>query len=203
MSCGVVSHSAAVARGILPTATLVHPCTSSLRPKVALKDIVSAHHWDHKTTRTIFVKHTYKATLALLLLITIIPAFADKARTENVQDCDRKVLEKTERNLSHLKSNDVERFLMTFDSNCTHHDNFHDWGNILLFQVLQRKPKFFIQHLETIPNGKRRAILTELESPLHSGIDVKAIIRKVEKVKEHDRARDDVLYSLRQAEQKF
>ena len=97
----------------------------------------------------------------------------------------------------------VEKFLMTFASNCSHHDDFHDLGNQLLFRILQRKPAVFIQHLATIPNGKRRAILIELESPLHSDVGIQLLIAKVEKLKGHDRIRDDVLYALKQAELKI
>jgi len=151
---------------------------------------------DRVSTRTII------ACLATVLLCNTAP-LAAKTRTAGVQDCDRRVLVKTERNLTKLKSKDVENFLMTFASTCSHHDDFQALGNKLLFRVLQRKPKLFIQHLAVIPNGKRRAILVELESPVERGFDIPVIMRKVKKVKGHDRIKDDVLDSLKQAELKF
>jgi hypothetical protein len=130
-----------------------------------------------------------------------MPFLAQAAkRAQPVTVCDRKVLVKTEHHLKQLKAADVERLFMTFDGNCTHHDDFHAWGNEMLFRVLQLKPKLFIQHLETIPNGKRRAILDELEHPLHNGFDISGIIHKVKHIKGHDRTKEALLDALKVAQ---
>lgn len=151
---------------------------------------------DRVSTRTVI-------TCLVMAWLSHAAPVAAKSRAEIIQECDRKVLLKTQHNLDKLKSKDIKNFLLTFASTCYHHDDFHDLGNHLLFRVLQRKPALFIQHLATIPNGKRRAILVELESPLHNDVDVNALIHKVEKIKGHDRLKDDVLYSLKQAELKL
>ena len=139
------------------------------------------------------------AGFLVLGIISISPAHGAKRHVQVIQDCDTQVLSKTERNLKSLKAKDIERLFLTFDDDCTHYDDFHKWGNELLFRTLQHKPKLFIKELDIIPNGKRRAILIELESPLHNGFDLPTIIRKVSKIKGHDRTRDDVLRALRDA----
>ena len=141
-------------------------------------------------------------SLSAVLLFTAVLVEA-KSRAVVIKDCDKKLLVKTERNLTRLKSKDIENFLMTFASTCSHHKEFQALGNKLLFLVLQRKPKTFLQHLAKLPSGKRRAILTELESPLERGFDIPSIIRKVSKVKGYDTVKDHVLDSLKQAELKF
>lgn len=163
---------------------------------------INLHGRSAKSNFTQALRRTLLTCLTLAVLNHATPVAA-KSRAAITQDCDRKVLLKTERNLDKLKSKDIENFLMTFASNCSHHDDFHDLGNQLLFRVLQRKPAVFIQHLATIPNGKRRAILIELESPLHSDVGIQLLIAKVEKLKGHDRIRDDVVYALKQAELKI
>ncbi len=134
----------------------------------------------------------------IVLAITLPPAIAAQ-RAHPTTVCDRKVLVKTEHQLKHLKAADVQRLFMTFDSNCTHHDDFHDWGNELLFRVLQLKPKLFVQHLETIPSGTRRAILDEIEHPLHNGFDISGMIHKVTRIKGHDHSKEAVLAALQVA----
>ena len=138
--------------------------------------------------------------LSTSLAVTISTSAMSAKRAQPVTVCDRKVLVQTEHHLKQLKTKDVERLFMTYDGNCSHHDDFHDWGNEMLFRVLQRKPKLFIQHLETIPNGKRRVILEELERPLHNGFDIPGIIHKVEHIKGHDRTKEAVFDALRQAQ---
>lgn len=143
-----------------------------------------------------------RAQLVVILLfgfIVITPGHAAKRHAQVIQDCDTKVLAKTEHSLKNLKAKDIERLFLTFDDDCTHHDDFHKWGNELLFRTLQHKPKIFIKELEVIPNGKRRAILDELGSPIHNGFDIPSITHKVSKIKGHDRTRDDVLRALRDA----
>lgn len=130
-----------------------------------------------------------------------IPLLAQAAkRAQPVTVCDRKVLVKTEHHLKQLKAADVKRLFMTFDGNCTHHDDFHAWGNATLFRVLQLKPKLFVQNLETLPNDKRRAILDELAHPIHNGFDVSGLIHKVRRIKGHDPTKEAVLDALKQGQ---
>ncbi|MBI3561484.1 MAG: hypothetical protein HY080_07195 [Gammaproteobacteria bacterium] len=149
---------------------------------------------------------TQSRTMLLLLttslLILPLTTLATK-RTEIITECDRKILVKTQHNLTHLKAKDVQRLFLAFDDNCKHHDDFHAWGNELLFEVLQRKPKLFLKQLELIPNGKHRVILDELEAPQNHRFDLESILRKVARVKGHDRAKEAVLSALQQASHNY
>lgn len=138
--------------------------------------------------------------LPLIVFIINTPIVSAAKRAQPITICDRKVLVKTEHQLKHLKAADVKRLLMTFDSNCTHHDDFHDWGNEMLFRVLQLKPRLFVQQLETLPSGTRRAILDEIEHPLHNGFDITGMIHKVTRIKGHERSKEAVLAALRVAQ---
>ena len=114
--------------------------------------------------------------------------------------CDPDVLLQTSKNFSSLYESHIRTFLSTFRNKCDA-DEYNEWRNELLFDILERYPENMIKALDTrgLPV---KVILEQLKSPLSDGVDFEKLISKVEDTKTDSRVKQQVLESLNAASKK-
>lgn len=96
----------------------------------------------------------------------------------------------------------VDEFLTLIDSRCLAGAESHEWANELLFSVLLARPQEFIAAFSRTPSAAQGKIIRELESPVHDGIDLRAVFGATSSVRGDRRARQRILDALKAAAQK-
>lgn len=113
--------------------------------------------------------------------------------------CDNSVLLKTSKNFNSLYDRDIRNLLFTFTSTCDR-DQFKEWRNEILFDIVSRYPNQFIRVMHsggrTLPVDN---ILHELTAPVSDDVDVDALIRGIQAAKSNKPVKSRILTSLQQA----
>lgn len=99
------------------------------------------------------------------------------------QPCDINSLADFEKKIDTCSKRDAVAFFCLFDRDCANSVEFSEFSNELLFVFLQKKPQLFVEALNDLSSqDKLYVILEELESPIHDGFDIDAIVNSLEKV---------------------
>jgi hypothetical protein len=138
----------------------------------------------------------------LILSVTFITITSLTTIAQTIKKCDGTVLTGMSEKAGSLTEREIRDFLLTFGKECRNNVEFGEWSNELLFLVLDKQT---LLALRTIEKAERQLelseILSELSSPIHDGIDVRSLIKKVEQVKIDERLKKQILDNLRTADE--
>ncbi len=132
----------------------------------------------------------------LLILFVSFHSLSMKSATE-CETCDIETIKVTQENITNLNFKIVKEFLCTFDETCKEDLEFARWSNETLFDVVHNAPELFLKVLQFGGLNNQDLILNELESPVHSGINVPVIRNKVKKLDDKYMFKYDVLSALK------
>lgn len=127
----------------------------------------------------------------------IVCSFAWLGGYAQPDPCDSELLLQTSKGFTSLYESHIRSFLATFKDKCDS-EEYKEWRNELLFDILERYPDNVIQLLGT-RSLPVKVILEELKSPVSDGIDFEKLITKVEDSKVDSQAKQQVLESLKAA----
>ena len=107
----------------------------------------------------------------------------ERVDSVDCQPCDINSLADFEKKIDTCSKRDAVAFFCLFDRDCANSVEFSEFSNELLFVFLQKKPQLFVEALNDLSSqDKLYVILEELESPIHDGFDIDAIINSLEQV---------------------
>jgi hypothetical protein len=118
--------------------------------------------------------HTY--ILALILLLSIQGAFCQGKCIK----CDLDKLEFISLRVDSINKSLINEFLCTFDEQCKDDAEFGEFSNELLFRIIEKAPKLFIDVLSSQSKEKIDLILNELSDPAVE-MDYPKIIDRIKK----------------------
>lgn len=145
------------------------------------------------------LKRCLFSACALLLFASTVLA-AGNARDHAM--CQR-IFAATEKAGAAITSKQVEDFLAVFDTRCLAGAESHEWANELLFAVLLARPKDVMITFAAKTPAARVAILRELESPVHDGIDLRAVWRATSRAPGDQKVKRKLLEALKSAASKI
>ena len=132
----------------------------------------------------------------LLILFVSFYSLSAKSAAE-CEKCDIETIKVTQENITNLNFPMVKEFLCTFDETCKEDLEFARWSNETLFDVVHNAPELFLKVLQFGGLKNQDFILSELESPVHSGINVPVIRNKVKQMDDKYMFKYDVLSALK------
>ena len=142
-------------------------------------------------------RNSMAAVLLALLPWTVLAA----GRADDGAACQR-MFAAIEKAGAAITQKQVDELLALIDSRCLAGAESHEWANELLFSVLLARPQEFIAAFSRTPSVAQGKIIRELESPVHDGIDLRAVFRSASSARGDRRARQRILDALEAAAQK-
>lgn len=135
-------------------------------------------------------------------LLALLPWIALAAgRADDGAACQR-TFAAIERAGAAVTRKQADEFLALIDSRCLAGAESHEWANELLFSVLLARPQEFIAAFSRTQSAAQGKIIRELESPVHDGIDLRAVFGAASSARGDRRARQRILDALKAAAQK-
>ena len=98
-----------------------------------------------------------------------------------------------------LSANEIGMFFKALNPSCLKSVEFSEWSNELLFSVLGKQPREFIETLEKQDEVRAKAILSELESPVNDGIDINTIYVSAKSAKTTSKLKQKIIDALKVA----
>ncbi len=139
-----------------------------------------------------------KAVSVVLLMLFAKVCFAQEDCA-----CSVKNLAIVQNHLDSLTKEDVQLLLCTFDESCANKVEFAQFSNEMLLEVLQRRSDLLIAEIsQNKENINLAIILSEFESPIHDGFDVKGIINSVLALDDNE-VKEQILKALAEAARKL
>lgn len=116
----------------------------------------------------------------IMLLLISFPALSQEIpKIDSYKDC----VPLTAYIVKHkntLDSSELREFLLSFSNkHCDNNVEFQEWGNEVLFSLIDLNPGFFFNTLFNLNDEQIRAVKREINSPIHDGINVVKIYQNV------------------------
>ncbi len=115
--------------------------------------------------------------------------------------CKGEILLQVQNHMENLDSSRIHQFLRTFDVECDNNAEYTEWSNELLFEILNKYPKFLISVLDE-RDINSAVIVRELESPVNDKYRPEDLVSKVDSLPVST-IRDAVLCALIIAENNY
>ena len=117
-----------------------------------------------------------------------------ESKSEIVRPCNFRTLKETDSLLQQHKKLDEQtylKFIVNMRIDCSNNVEYRQWNNELIFKMLERNPKMFIAFLsrystKTRSNEKTDFVLKELRNPIHDGIELNNISKRLKKTETED-----------------
>jgi hypothetical protein len=119
-------------------------------------------------------------------------------QVEDTIHCNIRIVRETKRNIEGLNSSDVELFLRTFTGTCLNNAEFSEFGNEMLFKVLELYPSDVISCLSYQGQVDTDFILSELSNPIFDINSVK-LIKKIESTEGSHETKKKIITALKEA----
>lgn len=123
-------------------------------------------------------RYNSKMVIIAAVIFSIISTSAIAQDAGELDQCSQQ-LAKTESALSRLQQADVHGLLSSVNSTCLTSVEYSEWVNELIYAVVTTRPSYFIKSFTEQPQDIQKNILSELESPMHDGIDLKKAFEAV------------------------
>lgn len=97
-------------------------------------------------------------------------------------------------------------FFANMNPKCSNNVEYSEFNNELIFKTLESNPKKFVAFLSRVSKKKEilEFVLTQLLNPIHDGIELNAIYKKLSKTETEDpKTQKLVLESLKKAIEKY
>jgi len=115
-----------------------------------------------------------------VISVILLTFFANVCFAQEDCVCSVKNLAIVQNHLDSLNEEDIQLLLCTFDESCANNVEFAQFSNEMLFEVLQKRPALLTAEIsQNKANINLPIILTELESPIHDGFDVREIMNSI------------------------
>ena len=108
-------------------------------------------------------------------------------------------LKQVQAKVGKLSANEIGTFFKAFNPSCLKSVEFSEWSNELLFSVLGKQPREFIEMLEKKDEARVKAILSALESPVNDGIDINSIYVSAKSAKTTSKMKQKIIDALKVA----
>jgi uncharacterized protein (DUF1778 family) len=134
-----------------------------------------------------------------------------ESKLEITRPCNFRTLKETDSLLeknTELDEQTYLKFIVNMRIDCLNNTEYSQWNNELIFKMLERNPKMFIAFLnrystKTRSNEKIDFILKELTNPIHDGIELNNISRRLDQTEtENSKLKELVSESINKAIEK-
>ena len=117
-----------------------------------------------------------------------------ESKSEITRPCDFRTLKETDSLLqlnTELDEQAYLKFIVNMRIDCTNNVEYRQWNNELIFKMLEKNPKMFIAFLsrfstKTRSNEKTDFVLKELRNPIHDGIELNKISKRLDETDTED-----------------
>ncbi len=137
--------------------------------------------------------------VSLFLLLLTGLAFAATAGHSPAAPCDIQVVADTDSLIDALPEGQVLKFLSTFQKDCNSNVEFSEYGNEVLFKLIQKHPDQVMEVLETTPKLDLPYILKHLRNPLLD-FDLAALTQRIMLIPGNGKVKGQVLDALEKAQ---
>lgn len=146
--------------------------------------------------------------MRVLLLTVAVCLFclSSQARSQDVpktlDECSG-FLGAIQRNMATLPREQIRALFRSVDEFCMRSVEFSEWVNEVLYTVLGKHPRRFVEVFEEIPRRNQDKILSELSRPVHDGIDVQGTYAMLQVVNRERKVNGRIIEALHRAAASF
>jgi hypothetical protein len=148
--------------------------------------------------RNAFKMKNFHYILVFLLLFSALRGYGQNKCIK----CDLDKLELISSHLDSISKSMISEFLCTFDKKCKDDAEFGEYSNELLFRVIEKAPKLFIEVLSTKSNETKELILNELSDPAVE-MDYQKIFDRVKKGAPSSDLKTKILIKIKSIEELY
>jgi hypothetical protein len=137
----------------------------------------------------------------LLLLVLAMSGCAAAWKTASCIGCDTKYISKLS---GSMDKQALKGFFCTIQADCIKTNvEFGEFANEFMFEALGKEPALFMKVFVGEQKEKQDLLLQLLETPVHDGINIDALIGKMVKVNGYGSSKAAILSALRKAKDKL
>lgn len=128
--------------------------------------------------------------------------------SEQIPNCNLRTLAEINSLLekgTELNDQNFAVFFANMNPDCTNNAEYSEFNNELIFKTLESNPKKFVAFLSRVSKKKKilEFVLTQLQNPIHDGIELNAIYKQLDKTEtEDDKTKELVSESIKKAIEK-
>lgn len=136
--------------------------------------------------------------LTIGLLINLL-AFGQN-HTDDILKCNIETIKELRINKDNISEKLIHNFLLSFDESCKNHVEYSQAANWTLFWLADIETKLFLETLkENQDDFAMNWIIFQFRQPIHDGIDLEAIYKKIQSLNYDDKFVRQILVSIKEA----
>ena len=141
-----------------------------------------------------------KVIISILLFLTILFGQETDSKYPHCLNITKYVYE----NIDSLNNDSLLVFFKQFSIEQNKNNvEFLEWGNEVLFQILEKKPTQFFKNLFILKESEIKSIENEINSPVNDGINMIKIFKEIENSKMDEKIKARALNFIRPAYESY